>query len=129
MDMQILDAGIINGFETLIKLCGYIVLFSIVCAFLQQLPFMTPRALLLATGTLEVTNAVAALAASSYGVPFQSVLAILFLSWGGLSGIAQSTSILQTAGLSVKTYVKQKCILFAVTLGCSLLLFFCGILG
>ena len=29
MDMQIIDAGIIHGFETLIKICGYIILFSI----------------------------------------------------------------------------------------------------
>ena len=36
MDMQIIDAGIIHGFETLIKICGYIILFSIFCEMLPE---------------------------------------------------------------------------------------------
>ena len=34
IDMQIIDAGIISGFDTLIKLCGYIVVFSIIVQIL-----------------------------------------------------------------------------------------------
>lgn len=37
LNMQIVDAGIMKGFETLIKLCGYIVLFSIVSRIPQTI--------------------------------------------------------------------------------------------
>ena len=65
MDMQIIDAGIIHGFETLIKICGYIILFSIFCEMLQTLPFPAHWFSLAATGFLEVTNGVALLSTSA----------------------------------------------------------------
>lgn len=90
MDMQIIDAGIIHGFETLIKICGYIILFSIFCEMLQTLPFPAHWFSLAATGFLEVTNGVALLSTSACTKQIKSLLAVLFLSWGGLSGIFRS---------------------------------------
>lgn len=81
MDMQIIDAGIIHGFETLIKICGYIILFSIFCEMLQTLPFPVYWFSLAATGFLEVTNGVALLSTSACTRQIKSLLAVLFLSW------------------------------------------------
>lgn len=46
LNMQIVDAGIMKGFETLIKLCGYIVLFSIVSRIPRTLSIVLCIALL-----------------------------------------------------------------------------------
>ena len=71
----------------LIKICGYIILFSIFCEMLQTLPFPAHWFSLAATGFLEVTNGVALLSTSACTRHIKSLLAVLFLSWGGLSGI------------------------------------------
>jgi len=128
MDMQIIDAGIIHGFETLIKICGYIILFSIFCKMLQTLPFPAHWFSLAATGFLEVTNGVALLSTSACTKQIKSLLAVLFLSWGGLSGIFQVSSILHQTGLSLRNYVLQKIILLLLTVGCCIPLLFLGIL-
>lgn len=128
MDMQIIDAGIIHGFETLIKICGYIILFSIFCEMLQTLPFPAHWFSLAATGFLEVTNGVALLSTSACTRQIKSLLAVLFLSWGGLSGIFQVSSILHQTGISLRNYVLQKIILLLLTVGCCIPLLFLGIL-
>lgn len=128
MDMQIIDAGIIHGFETLIKICGYIILFSIFCEMLQTLPFPAHWFSLAATGFLEVTNGVALLSTSACTRQIKSLLAVLFLSWGGLSSIFQVSSILHQTGLSLRNYVLQKIILLLLTVGCCIPLLFLGIL-
>lgn len=120
--------GIIHGFETLIKICGYIILFSIFCEMLQTLPFPAHWFSLAATGFLEVTNGVALLSTSACTRHIKSLLAVLFLSWGGLSGIFQVSSILHQTGLSLRNYVLQKIILLLLTVGCCIPLLFLGIL-
>lgn len=107
MDMQIIDAGIIHGFETLIKICGYIILFSIFCEMLQTLPFPAHWFSLAATGFLEVTNGVALLSTSACTRQIKSLLAVLFLSWGGLSGIFQVSSILHQTGLAPELCITE----------------------
>ena len=83
---------------------------------------------LAATGFLEVTNGVALLSTSACTRQIKSLLAVLFLSWGGLSGIFQVSSILHQTGLSLRNYVLQKIILLLLTVGCCIPLLFLGIL-
>lgn len=128
MDMQIVDAGIINGFETLIRICGYMILFSVFCAVFQKISGLSPWILLLLTGSLEVTNGMAALADFPCSRTVQLFLALCFLSWGGLCGLFQTFSILEDAGLSMKKYVLQKLCLLFLTVSVSLLLLVCGVL-
>ena len=106
----------------------YIILFSIFCEMLQTLPFPAHWFSLAATGFLEVTNGVALLSTSACTRQIKSLLAVLFLSWGGLSGIFQVSSILHQTGLSLRNYVLQKIILLLLTVGCCIPLLFLGIL-
>ena len=95
---------------------------------LQTLPFPAHWFSLAATGFLEVTNGVALLSTSACTRQIKSLLAVLFLSWGGLSGIFQVSSILHQTGLSLRNYVLQKIILLLLTVGCCIPLLFLGIL-
>lgn len=115
LNMQIVDAGIINGFETLIKICGYIMMFSILSEILKSAPFGNQLCKVILIGCTEVTNGIAALSLFSGNAQIRYLLTILFLSWNGISGLFQTASILCTTDLSVKQYLKGKLLLVILT--------------
>lgn len=112
LDMQVMDAGIIGGFESLIKICGYIMLFSIVTEiitntisnFINQPPLLVTWLL----GNLEITNGINLLSECDIAENLKYIVAIQALSFGGLSGIAQTGSILSSSGLSIYKYIIGK---------------------
>lgn len=112
LNISIVDAGIISGFESLIKICGYIVLFSIITEVLTNIftYFLTHPSfiLMLTLGNLEITNGVNLLSTSNVAANLKYIGAIQLLSFGGLSGIAQTGSILSDAGLSMHKYIIGK---------------------
>jgi hypothetical protein len=111
LDMQIIDAGILSGFQTLIKLCGYIMFFSIGVKMLEEITFLPDILKVMCIGLTEVTNGVVALAKLSVSTGIRYILVIFFLSFGGLSGLAQTGSMIQTAGLSLPEYLRDKILL------------------
>lgn len=117
INFQILDAGIMNGFETLVKIGGYIMLFSILTSLVGMLP-LPPACTLLLSGTLEITTGIHLLAASRLPVRIKYILAMAFTAFGGISGIAQTSSMVKGTSLSMKKYCKVK---LCLTL-CSLIL-------
>lgn len=119
LDMQIIDAGIISGFEALIKICGYIVLFSIFFKMCTQFIHSVSITELLIIGNLEITNGILLLSQQTLPLSVRYILAIQLLSFGGISGLAQTASIIKPAGLSVKVYLLGK-------LGLSLFLTLCA---
>lgn len=112
LDMHIMDSSIISGFEALIKICGYIVLFSIVTEILTTTitEFITqpPFSLMLILGNLEITNGINLLSEFETSNHLKYIASIQLLSFGGLSGIAQTGSILSEAGLSMHKYIIGK---------------------
>lgn len=122
--MQIVDAGIINGFETLIKICGYIMMFSILTKMLWIIQWRDSFLPVLLTGCMEVTNGMSSLGKLQASQEGKYLLAILFLSFNGISGLFQTASILSKTDLSVKHYCRQKLLLLFLTMtGACLLLF------
>lgn len=124
MNMQIVDAGIINGFETLLKICGYIMMFSILAKMLRSVPWKQTFVPLLMTGCMEVTNGIAMLGLSDIAYPAKYLLALLFLSLNGISGLFQTASVLSSTDLSMRSYCRHKLrILLLVITGGIFLLF------
>ncbi|MBE5887406.1 MAG: hypothetical protein E7283_01065 [Lachnospiraceae bacterium] len=112
LDMQIVDAGIISGFESLIKICGYIVLFSLASRMLFLLWQNTSLPAILIVGNLEITNGITLLSQIAFSSEkIRYLLAIQFLSFGGISGLAQTASIMKLSGLPIKDYVIGKLLL------------------
>lgn len=117
LDMQIVDAGIISGFEALIKICGYIVLFSLISRILCHIWQSNTLIPMILLENLEITNGISMLSAESTLLEQSKYLiAIQLLSFGGISGLAQTASILKPSGLSVMDYVKGKLTLSLLTL-------------
>ena len=112
INFKIIDAGIMNGFETLTRLGGYIMLFSMIASLLQKLP--VPRVVtLILTGMVEITNGIAMLPDSGLPQSVQYVLAVVYTAFGGLSGIAQTSSMIRDTPLSIKRYCIAKLLLAA----------------
>lgn len=107
MNFKIIDAGIMNGFETLTRLGGYIMLFSMVASMLHPLPLPATIKVLL-TGIIEITNGIHQLSKLSLSDGDCYILAMTFTAFGGLSGIAQTNSMIKGTSLSMKRYLLLK---------------------
>lgn len=105
---DILDSSIMNGFEVITKIGGYIILFSI----LAQIVYETgPDVSLLKAffmGTLEITTGISQICKLRMDINIKIVLAAVLTSFGGLSGIAQTKSVLGCSRLSLKYYLIVK---------------------
>lgn len=123
---RLIDVCIIDSFEILLKLCGYLVLFSIVarCAAML-LPKNIPCLLPAVTSLLEITNGLSQISRLSPG-PLRSALAIAALSFGGLCCICQTDSVIAQSGLSTKKYLLHKVLTALLSLFLYFLLLFFG---
>lgn len=108
ISFKIIDAGIMSGFETLTKLGGYIMLFAILAQMTTSLPFGNPVIKSLLVGITEITNGVAAISGSALPFASQYPLIIFCTAFGGLSGLAQTASMVRNAGLSMSAYIRTK---------------------
>lgn len=124
LNFKIIDAGILNGFETLTKLGGYIMFFSILTAFIRMFPFGSELTQTLCAGILEVTTGIHKTSAIR-PFPLRFALALGFTSFGGICGLAQTSSMIKDAGLSTMHYLKMK-MGFAISSVCIGMLFLSG---
>lgn len=125
ISIQEIDNGIISSFEALIKLCGYIVMFSILAQiFLEILPPNNKISSIIIS-LLEITNGINSWKTNFKGTYIDLLIIFMELSFGGFSCIMQSASILKNANLSIKNYIKTKVLLTLLCgLQAALLLFF-----
>lgn len=111
LNIQLLDESIINGFLALIKICGYIVFFSILSHVFINLWVNPPIIFDFFVKNLEISNGISLISQDRYLESSKYVYAIQLLSFGGLSGIAQTASVLESSGLSTYKYIIGKVIL------------------
>lgn len=105
LSFEILDAGIMNGFEALTKLGGYMILFSIFAAVLRIYNGKFPLFNLVCTGLIEVTTGISGLKDSILPPEYVYTLALFFASFGGLCGFAQTFSISSGCAFSRGRYL------------------------
>lgn len=115
------DAVMMSSFEVMVRIGGYIMLFSILAAFIQKMPWFSPvwKALLL--GIVEITTGIQAVSKAVAG-PLQGLCLTMITAFGGLSGISQTKSVLKNAGLSIRHYLLWKLFHTLLSIGCFLAL-------
>lgn len=105
---EILDSSIMNGFEIVTKIGGYIILFSILAQIIRvigpEIGFI--KAFLM--GTLEMTTGISQICNSGLNMNTKIVLVSVLTSFGGFSGIAQTKSVLGDTRLSINSYLIVK---------------------
>lgn len=122
MNFQLIDAGIMNGFETLAKLGGYIILFAILAQMTTLLPISSPIVKCILIGFTEITNGIAYTARQNLEFRLAYPFMMAYTAFGGLSGFAQTASMVKDTGFSMLPYLKIKLLGSALSFGLALLL-------
>jgi sporulation integral membrane protein YlbJ len=120
LSFALADACILDGVLTLVKLGGYLILFSILSAIFAALPIPTPLCALL-TGICEITGGIPAIL-TSFSFPADLLLLMPLCAFGGLSALAQTDSVTKNAHLSMGKYVRSKCLISLIAFLLSLVL-------
>lgn len=110
----LLDASIMNGFETITRLGGYILLFSILSAFVRHYWNAGEMTEYLFLGTLELTTGLHQLAKSGFSPILRYLCSMPMAAFGGVCILAQTKSLLHKE-LSVLPYISAKCLNAAIT--------------
>lgn len=112
---ELLDSAIMNGFEVVTRIGGYIILFSILAQILKETGPDTGVVKSFLMGILEITTGVSQVCGMNIDINIKIVLVAVLTSFGGLSGIAQTNSVLQGSRLSIWPYLIVKFINIIVT--------------
>ena len=105
------DKAILSSIEVLCKIGGYLVIFSIVIALIQNVLPLPKAVRLFLIGIMEMTTGIRELSKLH---PWQNgyLFSVASLTFGGISGIFQTKAVRQTpknkAGLSVRPYIFWK---------------------
>ncbi|MCI8292813.1 MAG: transporter [Hespellia sp.] len=103
---DIVDDCIMNGFEAIVKVGGYIILFSVILTLLSNtgLPDSSIGNYLLAS--LEITNGITLLGSLQTSWTYPAILTLT--SFGGFCAAAQTKCMLQGTSLKIMPYILQK---------------------
>lgn len=124
LNFQMIDAGIMNGFETLLKLGGYIMLFSLLSQMCTRLAGSNELLFTGLTGITEITNGIHVIAASqTYPLSLKYPLIIGVTAFGGLSGFAQTASMVKGSGISMRFYFVFRLVQTAISTALAACLF------
>lgn len=120
-----LDSVINKSIQLLLKIGGYIVLFSILVTLINQLLPVPRQIKIILCLFLEITTGISNLCHSSLSANAKIILSLGACSLGGLSSAAQTCAYLPKAGLSFTTYLLGKLVncCFALLFGALFLYF------
>ena len=104
---SLFDNCMMNGFEAIVKVGGYIIFFSILIALFEAFP--GDSALLSALApSLEMTNGILMLSRTIPDLRICYPLILGLASFGGFCSVAQTKCMIQGTGLSIVPYTIQK---------------------
>lgn len=106
-DFSLLDSCMMDSFESIVKVGGYIILFSVALALLAQSGQKGPLFTAL-TAVLEVTNGILIIDGAVPRLALSWPLIMGLTAFGGLCSIAQTQCMLEDAGLKISHYIIQK---------------------
>lgn len=121
IDFTVVDDAIMDGFDVITKIGGYIILFSILAQIILSFQQVNEFARMLIVGALEITLGIDTIATSCLETGTKIVLILAITSFGGFSGMAQTKSVFADSGLSIRFYLKAKIVNTLITLCLALL--------
>ena len=105
--VQTFDDSLMGSCEVMVKIGGYIMLFSILACYIAKLSFVPPEYKAVILGFVEITTGIKAISSI-----FSNITGGLWISavtaFGGCSGVFQTKSVIKNAGLSIRHYVVWK---------------------
>jgi len=105
--LSLLESSMMTSFEVMVKIGGYMMLFSIAEAYIDKIPLFSTTVKSILMGIIEMTTGSRRIAAS-IELPMALALCGGVTAFGGLSGLAQTAHVLQGSDLSTGRYVLWK---------------------
>lgn len=122
--IQTFDSSIINCCVVLLKIGGYIVLFSILSEFIFTIPWIPSFHKTILACFFEITVGIYKLSHLNISLNLKIALGLAFTSFGGLSSIIQTKSVMISSRLSIKKYIIGKILQALLTFFLTLLLLY-----
>lgn len=116
-----LDFCLMDSSEAIVKIGGYIILFSVILNLLQNLPISHPFYQLFLLPSLELTNGCALLNKTitaqtiPLSFPIYYSLCMGHTAFGGWCALFQTGSMINGSGLSLNSYARKKLVTALVT--------------
>lgn len=107
-DFAKLDASIMDGFDVITRIGGYVILFSIAAGIISDMGSLSDIGKSFLIGLLEITTGINKFSQMSLPMELKIALITTITAFGGLSGIAQTNSVISNTRLSILTYFKIK---------------------
>ena len=104
-----------NGFESITKLGGYIILFSVFQGVIKKYLHLSGRLCMSCGGVTEMTTGITALAGTGWSLTFLYPMLLGITAFGGICVAAQTKSMLAGTDLSFGPYVWAKLTNFLLT--------------
>ncbi len=105
---QYLDHAIMNAFQTIVRLGGYITFFDVLSAFLQSAVFLPIPLRLFLTAVIELTTGASLLGKLPVSLKLRVIAVCACVSFGSLSGFAQSYTLLKEGEIPARYYLVGK---------------------
>ena len=112
---MILDNSITNSINSMLKLAGYIIVFSCLSQYILLLPINNLPIKTLLCSISEITNGIFLCSRLDMDITHITILIITINAFGGLSTLMQTNGITKGMGFNIKTYLYGKIILTMVT--------------
>lgn len=114
---NLLDASIEDSITQMLKIGGYLVVFSILSFVVCRLTFLPDIAKASISAVFEISLGSRLLTSLSCSFVWKYILLVGALSFGGLCSAFQSTSYLKKIGVSMGSYLKKKVVTAAIAVG------------
>lgn len=116
VDFKLIDNSIMNAFEAITKLGGYIILFAILSQMLLHIPLQNHFLKYWIISLTEITNGISIVAASDLSFMKQFIIVLSSVSFGGISCVFQTQSMIKNSGLPIKHYIFSKLLNMGITI-------------
>lgn len=103
-----LDESILDSFITITKIGGYIIIFSVFAQIVEEMLPISDIIKYIGIGILEITTGGEIMLKAQMPVAIRNATIIALCAFGGLSGVAQTASVLGGTDLSVVAYIVAK---------------------
>ncbi len=104
------DDCIMNGFETITRIGGYIILFSILISFAGLLPVKSEIFTFFLLPSLEITTGIKMICSFAMPLNLRIIGALALTSFGGWCAAAQTRAMIQGTSLPFLPYIAEKLI-------------------
>lgn len=123
-NIAVTDACITNGIQSITKLGGYMILFSVFTSMMDLIPHSSELLKAVLTAVLEITTGIYRLSALSLPLPIRTILLCTATVFGGFCCAAQSQAMLNTLGISFRRYLRSRASITVIAFFMTLCLFF-----